>query len=131
VVFILCTNISNHFLTIRNVSFLGPKIQSYFALISAHINNAQIIMTCPSFDKSWLYRELDKFYMRKSDIIGYYLATVLQVFSDSADLAQFLPLICHQVPLASSFWFLTRVWRHHLILQILCEICCLSVIKHW
>jgi len=32
-------------------NFFDPKIQSYFALMSAHINNAQILMTCPSFDE--------------------------------------------------------------------------------
>jgi len=34
--------------SIRFVSFLGSKIQSYFALISTCITNAQIIMTCSS-----------------------------------------------------------------------------------
>jgi len=43
------------FITIRFISFLGPKIQSYFALtISARINNAQIIISCPSFDLGYI-----------------------------------------------------------------------------
>jgi len=48
-------------------------------------------MTCLCFDRFWLYRELDKFDMRKKDINRHYLAAVLQVFSDSADPARFLP----------------------------------------
>jgi len=37
---------------------LASLVQKYnhFALISARINNAQIIMTCPGFDRSWSYR---------------------------------------------------------------------------
>jgi len=94
------------------ISFFGPKIQSYFALISARINNAQIIMTCPGFDRSWLYRELDKFYMRETDINEHFLAAVLQIFSNSADPARFLPPIYHQVSLAGSVWFLTPIcWQ--------------------
>jgi len=58
-------------------------------------------MTCPSFDKSWLYRELDKFDMRETDINGH-LAAVSQIFSVSTDLARFLPPICHEVSLAGS-----------------------------
>jgi len=52
-------------------------------------------MTGPNFDK-----ELDKFYMREKDINWYYLAAVLQVFSNNAD-SRFL-LIYHQVLLAGS-----------------------------
>jgi len=52
-------------------------------------------MTCPDFDRSWLYRELDKFYMRETDINEHFLATVLQIFSNSVDPAQFLPPIYH------------------------------------
>jgi len=84
------------------ISFFGPKIQqSYVALISARINNAQIIMTCPGFDRFW-YRELDKFYIQETDINEHFLTAILQIFSNSADPARFLPPIYHQVPLAGS-----------------------------
>jgi len=44
-------------------------------------------MTCSSFDRSSLYRKLDKFYMRETNINGHYLVTVLQIFNNSADLS--------------------------------------------
>jgi len=59
-------------------------------------------MTCPNFDKSWLYRELDKFNMRETDINEHFLVAVLQIFRNSADPARFLPPIYHQAPLAGS-----------------------------
>jgi len=41
----LYINTSNHLLIIKFISFFGlPKMQSYFALISARINNAQMII---------------------------------------------------------------------------------------
>jgi len=74
----------------RFIRFFGPK--SYFALIiSARINNAQIIMTCPGFDRSWLYRELrelDKFYMQEMDINEHFLAAVLQTSQILLDFCQ-------------------------------------------
>jgi len=57
-------------------------------------------MTCPSFDRSWLYRELDKFYMR--EMYQQVLSSGSLVFRDSAELARFLPPICHQIPLTDS-----------------------------
>jgi len=63
------------------------------------MNNVQIIMTCPSFDSSCLYRELDKSYMRETNINWHYLAAILQIFSNSADPAWFLLPICHQISL--------------------------------
>jgi len=57
-------------------------------------------MTCPDFDRSWLYRELEKFYMRETDINEHFLAAVLQVFSNSTDPAWFLPPIYRQISLA-------------------------------
>jgi len=54
-----------------------------------------VIVTCPNFDRPWLYKEL--LHARN----GHYLIAVLQVVSDSTDLAQFLPLI-YQVTIASS-----------------------------
>jgi len=71
--------------------------------------------------RSWLYREFAKFYMREKNINGHYLAVVLQVFSDSANLARFLPPICHQVPLAGSVWFLTPICWHR-IFNRFCQI---------
>jgi len=59
-------------------------------------------MTCLSFDRSWLYRELDKFYMQETDINEHFLAAVLQIFNNSADPVRFLPPIYYQIPLASS-----------------------------
>jgi len=42
-------------------------------------------MSCLDFDRSWVYRELDTFYMRETDINEHFLAAVLQIFSNSAD----------------------------------------------
>jgi len=75
------------------------------------LNNTQIIMTCPRFNKSWLYIELNKFYMRERHINSY-LAAVLQVFNDSVDSAR--PSICYQVPLTDSIWFLTSICWHRM-----------------
>jgi len=72
--------------------------------------HAQIFMTYPSFDRSWLYKELNKFYMRERDINRHYLTAVLQVFSNNADLARFLPPICHQVPLGFIWFFTPNGW---------------------
>jgi len=44
--------------------------------------------------------------MREKDINEYYLATVLQIFSDSADPARFLPPVCRQILTTDSVWFL-------------------------
>jgi len=60
-------------------------------------------MTCPSFDKSWLYKMIHLTY--EKGINRHYLAAVLQVFSDSAGSARFLSPICYQVPLAGFFDF--------------------------
>jgi len=76
------------------------------------------------------------------DMNKYYLAAILEVFSDSADPARFLPLICCQILTADSVWFLSPIcWhrmstnfvifliancRHRQILQILCKIYYLS-----
>jgi len=64
------------------------------------------------------------------DINEHFLAAVLQIFSNSADPARFLPPIYHQVPLTGYiFWrqyagtecptgfvrFLTAIWRHRFI----------------
>jgi len=57
-------------------------------------------MTCPNFDRS-LYRELDKFYMRETDINEHFLAAVFGKYSVT-DPARFLPPIYHQVSLAGS-----------------------------
>jgi len=69
IVILLC-NISDHFLIIVLVSFLGAKTQSYLALISAHVNNVEIIMTCFSLDRFQLYRDLDQFYEKWTPPIG-------------------------------------------------------------
>jgi len=48
--------------------------------------------------------------MQETDINEHFLTAVLQI-SNSADPAQFLPTIYHQVPLADSVWFLTPIWH--------------------
>jgi len=78
-------------------------------------------MTCLSFDKFWLYRQLDKFYMRETDI-NRHLATVLQIFSVSTDLARFLPPIYHEAPLAGSVWFLDAKMQHIMFNIRFCQI---------
>jgi len=71
-------------------------------------------MTCPGFDRSWLYRKLDKFYIRETNINEHFLAAVLQIFSNSTDPARFLPPIYYQVPLAGSVWFLIPICWHRM-----------------
>jgi len=70
---------------------------------------------------------------------GHYLAAILEIFSDSANPARFLP-VCRQILTAGSVWFLSSICWHRMstssvrflaicwrqILQILYEICCLS-----
>jgi len=34
------------------------------------------------FDRSWLNRELDKFYMRETDINEHFLAAIMQIFNN-------------------------------------------------
>jgi len=52
--------------------------------------------------------------MRETDINEHILAAVLQIFSNSADPARFLPPIYHQVPLVDSVWFLTPICWHRM-----------------
>jgi len=99
-------------------------------------------MTCLSFDFSYI--KTLTILKREMDTNRYYLAAILEVFSDSADLARFLPLVRRQILTVNSIWFLSLIcWhrmstnsvkflaaicRHCQILQILCEIYCLSEI---
>jgi len=50
-------------------------------------------MTCLSFDRFQLYKDLNKFKIQEMNN-RYYLAAILEVFSDSADPARFLPRVC-------------------------------------
>jgi len=48
-------------------------------------------MTCLSFNRFQLYKDPDKFRIRETDTNEHYLAAILEIFSDKADPARFLP----------------------------------------